>query len=223
MWCSINHERPLGDRPAQGLHAGGNVIVRIDGLADVVQKRGQQKLFIVGLDVAGQVEYLEAMVERIPLGMIFRVLFNRFQRQQSHLVDGEPIEMIGERERRLRPLPVPAWRRPVRDRRPIRDEEKSVAREPRNRKEGPRPDAVAQDGSRLPLGHVQIIRAGQIEPARRRLVPRGNQRSVQSSRGLDRDLAPSRSDAAGTRYRLRYLSCMIVVPPAYSISPMAAR
>ena len=53
-----------------------------------------------------------------------------------------------------------------------------------------RPDAVAQHRRGLSLGHVQIIGAGQIEPAGRRFLAGGNQCAVKAPRGLDGDLAP---------------------------------
>jgi hypothetical protein len=60
-----------------------------------VQQRRQQKLLVIGQRVAGVVEHLQAVIERVPLGMVLEVLLDVLQRQQQALIDLEPIDLLG--------------------------------------------------------------------------------------------------------------------------------
>ena len=40
---------------------------------------------------------MQAVVERVPLGVVPGILLDRFQRDQAHPVDGEPVEVLGHR------------------------------------------------------------------------------------------------------------------------------
>ena len=108
-------EGALRDRTAERLDPRAHVIVGVDGLADVVQERRQQELLVIRARLARQLEDLQAVIERIAFGMIAGILLDRFQRRQPHLVDGEPVEMIGQRRRH--PAPLPRHHRPLRVRR----------------------------------------------------------------------------------------------------------
>ena len=99
--------------------------------------------------------------------------------------DRDDRRAIGVGRRRT----VRAWRLPVTDRPPSRDEGKSVAREPRNRTEG---RLAGRDGParRRPSAWPRRGHPGPpIQPVGRWLVPRWNKRSVQASGGLDGNLA----------------------------------
>ena len=83
--------------------------MRVDGLADVVQQRGEQKLFVVRQCVAGQVEHLQAVVQRIPFGMVLGILLHVFQRQQQRLEDLKAIELVLHLGQFLRPGRSPGY------------------------------------------------------------------------------------------------------------------
>ncbi|MFO0959776.1 MAG: hypothetical protein U0800_20460 [Isosphaeraceae bacterium] len=71
---------------------------RVPGVDRLVyaQQRGQQELLVVGDVLPGaSPESLQAVVERIPLGMAAGVLLDPLQWFEPHPVDGEPIHMIG--------------------------------------------------------------------------------------------------------------------------------
>ena len=70
------------------------MVVRIDGLADVVQKGRQQEFLVVGECIAGVVEDLEAVVEGVPLGMPLGILLHVFQRQEQALIDAEAVGLL---------------------------------------------------------------------------------------------------------------------------------
>ena len=165
-------ERPLGDGAAERLDARGDVVLRVDGLADVVQQGGQQELLVVGPRVAGQLEDLQAVKERIALGMIPGVLLDRFQRLQPHLVDGEPVEMIGHRgdAGRLLARDPSSGRGSAGPAPPVdsRQSDDELLADLGVGREVARPDAVAQHGRRLPLGHVEVVgaRPRRASPAR---------------------------------------------------------
>ena len=69
--------------------------MRIDRLAHVVQQGRQEELLIIREFLPGQLEHLKAMIERVALGMQFRVLLDLLQRQQKHLVEAEPVAQAG--------------------------------------------------------------------------------------------------------------------------------
>ena len=134
-------ERPLRHRPPERLHPRPDVILGVDRLADVVQQGRQQELLVIRPGVARQLEDLQAVIERIPLRVIPGVLLHRLQRFQPHLVDREPVEVIGHRgdARPARPR-VDLRRRPIRPGRPrpsIPSRGTRAARGPRRRKAGP--------------------------------------------------------------------------------------
>ena len=58
----------VGDRAFEGLEAGGDVVGRIDRLADVVQQRGEQDRLVVAALVAGQLEDLERVLVEVANG-----------------------------------------------------------------------------------------------------------------------------------------------------------
>ena len=64
-------ERPLGDAPRGGTRPPArDVVLRVDGLADVVQQGGQQEFLVVRPGLARQLEDLQAVIQRIALGVI---------------------------------------------------------------------------------------------------------------------------------------------------------
>ena len=87
---------PLGDRPFERLHRRADVVRRIDRLADVVQERRQQELLVVRAFVAGQLEHLERVIERVPLGVVLRPLLDPFQRPEQHAEELEPVDVVLE-------------------------------------------------------------------------------------------------------------------------------
>ena len=82
----------LRDVTLQRVEAGGDVVGRIDPLADVVQQRRLEELDIVRPAIACQLEDLEQMIENVPLRMVERRLLHVFQRQQKHAVDSVGID-----------------------------------------------------------------------------------------------------------------------------------
>ena len=72
------------------------MVGRIDRLAHVVQQGGQQELLVVGPLVAGQLEDLKAVIERIPLGMVLRALLDAFQRLEQHPKEHEGVDLVLE-------------------------------------------------------------------------------------------------------------------------------
>ncbi len=85
---------PLGDRSGQALQRRGDVVVRINRLADVVQQGGQEEFLIIRPGFAGEGKDLKAMKECIALGMISGVLLDVMQWHQTHLVQGESFDMV---------------------------------------------------------------------------------------------------------------------------------
>ena len=69
MWCSISHTVRSLMNDSSASRAGRDVVLRVDGLAHVVQQRRQQKLLVVGQPLDGQVIDLQAVVQRVTLGM----------------------------------------------------------------------------------------------------------------------------------------------------------
>ena len=86
--------RSLGDEAVERFECGRDVVLRIDRFADVVQKSREQELLVVGKRITGVVEHLEAVIERVPFGMIFEILLHIFQRQKQALIDLKPIELL---------------------------------------------------------------------------------------------------------------------------------
>ena len=70
------------------------MIVRIDPLANVVQQRREQKVFIVRQLVARSIEHLQAVIEGVPFRMVLQILFDVLEREQQRLVDLEPIDLL---------------------------------------------------------------------------------------------------------------------------------
>ena len=68
MWCAIRNCVRSVMSPSRAASAGGDVIVRVDALADVVQQGRQQEFLVVGPAVAGQLEHLQRMIQ----GVAFR-------------------------------------------------------------------------------------------------------------------------------------------------------
>ena len=91
----------LGDGSLQRLQPRSDVVVRIDRLADVVQKGRQQQFFVPGAGIAGQFEHLQAVIQRIPFRMPFARLLHLLQRQQQRAVDGETVDDIFGVDQRL--------------------------------------------------------------------------------------------------------------------------
>jgi len=85
---------PFGDRPFEGLEAGEDVVGRVDRLADVVQEGGQEEFLVVPPPVAGQLEDLEAVVERVSLGVVFRALLDPFERPEQEAVELEAVDVV---------------------------------------------------------------------------------------------------------------------------------
>ena len=98
--------RALGDVTFERFERRGDVIARIDRLADVVQQGRQLKFLVVGQRVAGQLEDLQAVVQRIALGMPLGILLDGFQRHQQHAVHAKAIEMRVGAERLALVVPV---------------------------------------------------------------------------------------------------------------------
>ena len=65
-------EGPVGDRAPEGSDRRGDVVARLDRLADVVQQGREQELLVIRPGLAGDFEDLEAVVEGIPLGVGLR-------------------------------------------------------------------------------------------------------------------------------------------------------
>ena len=84
----------FGDEAVQRLQARGDMVVRIDRLAHVVQQCGQQEFLVVRQFVAGQIEDLQAVVQRIAFGMVPRVLLDVLQRQQQRFVDLKTVDAV---------------------------------------------------------------------------------------------------------------------------------
>ena len=93
----MNQCGPLGDEAVERFQAGGDVVVRVDRLAHVVQQRREQELLVVGQRVAGQVEDLQAVIEGVAFGMVLQVLLHVLQRQEQALIDLEAIDLLGGR------------------------------------------------------------------------------------------------------------------------------
>ena len=89
-------ECALGDGASKRFDSGGDVVLGIDGQADVVQQGRQQEFLVVGANVSRQVKDLQAVKEGVALGVLFGVLLDLFQRLEPHLVDGETVEGCGE-------------------------------------------------------------------------------------------------------------------------------
>ena len=63
-------ERSLGDRSPDRFDARGDMILRVDRLANIVQQSGQQEFLVVRVGVTRELEDLKAVVEcsRLPDG-----------------------------------------------------------------------------------------------------------------------------------------------------------
>ena len=177
--------------PRRASSAGGDVVLGIDGQADVVQQGGQQEFLVVGADIARQVKNLQAVKEGVTLGVLLRVLLDLLERLEPHLVDRKPVEMFGERADECLRL---GFRHLVSRLRgvwlgvaPERDQ--LLANLGVGGKVA-RPDAVAQDGRRLPLGAVEVAGAQGVKPIWRRFLARRKERLVNPAGGLEGDLLP---------------------------------
>ena len=84
----------FGDEAVERLEAGRYVICRIDRLADVVQQCGRQELLVVRQLVAGVVEHLQAVIQRVALRMILERLLHVLQRQQQRLEQLKAIDLV---------------------------------------------------------------------------------------------------------------------------------
>ena len=96
MWCAIRRRGSCADRPLERLQRSGDVIGRIDGLAHVVQERRQQELLVIGPLGPRQLEDLQAVIERIPLGMIAGTLLDGFERLEQEPVELEAVDVVLE-------------------------------------------------------------------------------------------------------------------------------
>ena len=169
MWCPISQKRPVGDRvPSRSAStAGGDVAVRVDRLADVVEQGRQQEFLVVGPLAAGQFEDLEAVVERVPLGMPLRVLLHGRKWIKPHLVDRESVDVVGHASDLGRGLVVAIFRAGVVDGEvgPIGEH---LGRELPDLGIGGQvagPDGVPQDGRGLTLGGVELGLGRLAQPA----------------------------------------------------------
>ena len=89
------------------------------------------------------------------------------------------------------------------------------------RREIPGPQPVAQHGRGFSFGGVEVVCARGLEPVRPRFLTGRNQRLENPPGGLAGDLLPQASSKPrGKRYRLRYLSCNIEVPPRQVLSAL---
>jgi hypothetical protein len=75
-------ESPEADGPSKRLDGGGHGIGQVDRLADVVQERGDEEFLVVRSSLPGQLEDLEAVIQRVAFGMPARVLLDRFERPE---------------------------------------------------------------------------------------------------------------------------------------------
>ena len=80
--------------PSRRSKRGLDVVGRVDGLADVVQQGRQQELLVVRPLFAGQLEDLEAVIERIPFGMILGALLDALQRLEQHPEEQEGVDVV---------------------------------------------------------------------------------------------------------------------------------
>ena len=60
-----------------------------------MQQGGELEFFVVVKLLVRQFEDLQTVIERVPLGMIERVLLDGFQRCQQQVIDAEPVKRIG--------------------------------------------------------------------------------------------------------------------------------
>ena len=88
--------RALGDCIAECPQAGRHVLVRIDALADVVQKGGQAEFLVVGQHVRGQREDLQAVIEHVPLGVPPVVLLDLGQRREQVAINAKAVRAFGQ-------------------------------------------------------------------------------------------------------------------------------
>ena len=84
MWCAISQAVRSVIEPFQRLQGGLDVVGRVDRLAHVVQEGRQQELLVVRPLLPRQLEDLQAVIERIPLGVILGALLHPFQRLEQH-------------------------------------------------------------------------------------------------------------------------------------------
>ena len=89
--------RPRRDQAGKRLQPGGNVVLRVDRLAHVVQQRRQQEFLVVRQFLASQLEHLKTVVEDVALGMRLQVLLDVFQGQQQGAAS---VEAVGAPSRR---------------------------------------------------------------------------------------------------------------------------
>ena len=62
--------RARRDVARQGVETGRHRIARLDRLADVVQQGGELEFLVIVKLAVGQLEDLQAVIERVPLGMV---------------------------------------------------------------------------------------------------------------------------------------------------------
>ncbi len=147
---------PWRDGAFQGSESRLHVVERIDRLAHIVEQGGGQELLVVRAGRACVFEDLEAVVQRVPLGVPFRVLLDGRERFQTHLVNGKSIDVVGQALRWLRLFLFFA-------RNLLLGGRVSIEREPCDllthlgvRGEVSGSDGVAQNGRRPSLGCIQL-------------------------------------------------------------------
>ncbi len=178
---------PLGQGPVKGQCGGGGGVLGVDRLAHVVQQGGQEELLVIGPRHARQLEDLEAVIERVPLGVALRVLLDRLERLEPHLVDREPVEVVGQRFGPGLIRGLGQIGRQERGARPRMGEDEELLADLGVGRQVAGPDAVAQHGRRLPLGGVVVALGCLVQPAQALRLAAGD-RVEHPPGGLEGDL-----------------------------------
>ena len=71
------------------------MVVRIDGLANIVQERGNQEFFVIRPQIACSMEHLQAVIEGIALGVPLGVLLDGCQGFKPHFIDSKAVDVVG--------------------------------------------------------------------------------------------------------------------------------
>ena len=84
--------RSFRDGSLQRFECRADMVVGVEPLADIMQQRGEQELFVIRQLVSGQFKHLQAVVEDISLGMMLLGLTDLLQWQQQRTIDLEAVE-----------------------------------------------------------------------------------------------------------------------------------